>query len=820
MGKVMLITSGLLIAATAINVFISTHENAKYLTEAAKSDLAHLTSSAVSLCQLQAQNTIQKVKSDLIVARLAFDRTSGRDVELQDGKLIVGGRTINGDTEFVDDITRRTGSKCTIFAKQGDQAVRIATSVMDKAGKRVVGTQLSEKVYEEVVRGGRSYTGRAVVVDEWYVTAYEPIRDARGSVVGVLFCGAPEQSPLLHDAMLDQKIGKTGYMYAIDSKGILRVHPAKEGADISNYAFIQEMINKAPKMADGEIGWIVYPWVNKELGDTKERDKIVAYAYFKEWDWIIGVGSYLDEFTAPISKGRNMLLGAGTAVVVVSLLLTFVFSRSISLPIKRLASLSEQIASGDIDVNINIKSQDEIGVLARTFGQLIDYIKYMATAAQNIASNNLTVVVEPRSTKDVLGHAFNGMVTNLRTMVKELSDNAMQLVSAATEIASSAEEMSRGAHQQTDQTGQVSSAVEEMTATIIETSKHAGDASSTARQAAEAAREGATIVAKTMEGMNRIAGVVQESAHTIQDLAKSSDKIGEIIGVIDDIADQTNLLALNAAIEAARAGEQGRGFAVVADEVRKLAERTSKATKEITEMIRGIQQDTEGAVTSMEQGISEVDAGRQLADKAGESLNAILNYAQRVQEMVAQMASASEQQSAASSQIAVNVESIANVTKENASNVGQAAAAAEQLSRQAEGLNTMVGRFKLTGGNTTVVALAKSDHLTYMENLRKTINGQNSISAWKGIDDHACRFGKWYYSDDAAEFKVLPEFLAIADPHKRVHLFGNQAVAALKSGDKARVKEAYGRALAASEEVVKQVDRLLKIVTERVIAKA
>ncbi|MBK7091914.1 MAG: hypothetical protein IPH59_09365 [bacterium] len=126
--------------------------------------------------------------------------------------------------------------------------------------------------------------------------------------------------------------------------------------------------------------------------------------------------------------------------------------------------------------------------------------------------------------------------------------------------------------------------------------------------------------------MNKIASVVQDSAATIQALAKSSDQIGEIISVIDDIADQTNLLALNAAIEAARAGEQGRGFAVVADEVRKLAERTTKATKEITDMIKGIQSDTKGAVVSMEQGIHEVEGGRQLADKAGESLNAILDF--------------------------------------------------------------------------------------------------------------------------------------------------------------------------------------------------
>lgn len=237
-------------------------------------------------------------------------------------------------------------------------------------------------------------------------------------------------------------------------------------------------------------------------------------------------------------------------------------------------------------------------------------------------------------------------------------------------------------------------------------------------------------------------------------------------------------------------------------------------------MIRGIQGDTEGAVGSMNKGILEVESGRKLADQAGDSLKAILTYAQRVQEMVAQMASASEQQSAASRQISENIESISRVTKENADGVAQAAAAAEELSRQAEGLNRMVGRFKLTGGNTTVIALAKSDHIKYMENLRKTISGQSPASAWSGVDDHSCRFGKWYYSEDAAEFKNFPEFRAIADPHQRVHKYGNQAVAALKAADKAQVKEAFGRALSASEEVVSNVEALLRIVTSRVMTKA
>ena len=195
--------------------------------------------------------------------------------------------------------------------------------------------------------------------------------------------------------------------------------------------------------------------------------------------------------------------------------------------------------------------------------------------------------------------------------------------------------------------------------------------------------------------MNRIAEVVRKSAETVQALGKSSDQIGEIVQVIDDIADQTNLLALNAAIEAARAGEQGRGFAVVADEVRKLAERTTKATKEIATMIKQIQKDTSGAVESMEEGTKEVEVGKQLAEKAGKSLQEIIHGAEQVVDIVTQVAAASEEQSSAAEQISKNIESISSVTQESASGIQQIAHASEDLNRLTLNLQELVARFKV-----------------------------------------------------------------------------------------------------------------------------
>ncbi len=296
-----------------------------------------------------------------------------------------------------------------------------------------------------------------------------------------------------------------------------------------------------------------------------------------------------------------------------------------------------------------------------------------------------------------LQRSFDSFTTSIKSVLGQVTEASSAVAGASTQISSSTEEMAAGAQEQTSQAGEVASAVEEMTKTIVENSKRAAETADNARKAKEAAEQGGHVVEETVTGMKRIADVVNRSAGTIRALGKSSHQIGEIIDVIDDIADQTNLLALNAAIEAARAGEQGRGFAVVADEVRKLAERTTKATKEIAVMIRTIQEDTTGAVASMEEGTKEVDNGIGLVDRAGASLRGIVGMIQHLTDMVSQIAAASAQQSSASELISKNVEAISNVTGETAQGTQQIAHAAEDLNRLTERLADLTSQFNIGG---------------------------------------------------------------------------------------------------------------------------
>lgn len=323
-----------------------------------------------------------------------------------------------------------------------------------------------------------------------------------------------------------------------------------------------------------------------------------------------------------------------------------------------------------------------------------------AKALETMATGDLSV----RVTADYKGqHAkikdsINKLGDSLENLVIQLTDAVEATASASAQISSSSEEMAAGAQEQSVQSNEVASAVEQMTTTILQTTKNANGAADNAKNAGNIAKSGGQVVEKTIHGMIRIAEVVNSAAAIVEKLGKNSDQIGEIIQVIDEIADQTNLLALNAAIEAARAGEHGRGFAVVADEVRKLAERTTKATKEIASMIKQIQTDTTGAVSSIKVGNEEVDKGRSLAQEAGTSLKEIITASEKVVDDITQVASASEEQSSTAEQISKSIEGISSVTHQNASTTQQIARAAEDLNNLTVNLQEIINRFKVSKG--------------------------------------------------------------------------------------------------------------------------
>ncbi len=337
--------------------------------------------------------------------------------------------------------------------------------------------------------------------------------------------------------------------------------------------------------------------------------------------------------------------------------------------------------------------------------QLLDILLAPVNEASEVleimAGGNLT----PRMTGDYKGdnqklkNSINSLGDSLSTAIQQVLESATSASNASMEISTSAESLAAASQEQSSQSDEVASAVEEMSRTVTENAMNAGHTSKVAAKNGKIAREGGGVVDQTVSKMRDIANVVKQSAENIEKLGESSKEIGEIISVIDDIADQTNLLALNAAIEAARAGEQGRGFAVVADEVRKLAERTTEATKQIAKMIKGIQSETQEAVTAMKQGSHEVTTGIELADQAGHALEQILESSQEVIDMINQIAAASEQQSSTSEQISHNMTSISSVTAESAKRIEGIAHSSEDMNKLTDHLLELMNQFRVDDGS-------------------------------------------------------------------------------------------------------------------------
>lgn len=343
-------------------------------------------------------------------------------------------------------------------------------------------------------------------------------------------------------------------------------------------------------------------------------------------------------------------------IVLITLFIYYFNKKFIIQPLQDVSNVLNKVSNGDFTVQLNVKSNDEIGMLAKDLNKMVHDIK----ASLDVVANSID-----------------------------------QLASTSAELSSNAEMIAAGAIEQAEQASTTASAVEEVNATVVEVAKNAANVASSANMAKEQVLRGHAIVTETKEMMEKIAETVSHSANTVRALGESSEQIGQIIQVIDDIADQTNLLALNAAIEAARAGEHGRGFAVVADEVRKLAEKTVKATKEIAEMIENIQADTGGAVASMQEGVSQVEEGKRKAEEATAALDQIKESVESVSYEVSQIARATDEQSKATELMAQSVENISKVASENSIASKESAQAVEQLSRLASDLQAMINRFKL-----------------------------------------------------------------------------------------------------------------------------
>jgi methyl-accepting chemotaxis protein len=357
-----------------------------------------------------------------------------------------------------------------------------------------------------------------------------------------------------------------------------------------------------------------------------------------------------------VNNSTITLAAIGAVIALTVVFLGSIVAGAISRPVHQTMQVLQALAAGDLGQSIHVDSTDEIGAM---------------------------------------GAALNQAIRGMADTIQSISGTAEHVANASEEISAAAAQQAQSADHQKDQTSQVATALQEMSSAVLQVSQNASRAAEASRQAAETARRGGSIVDQTLLKMRAIAESVRGTAQKVEDLGKSSDQIGRIVGVINDIADQTNLLALNAAIEAARAGEQGRGFAVVADEVRKLAERTTAATREIGKTIETVQGGTRMAVSAMVDGTQQVEDGVHATHQAGDALKEIINMSKEVGEMITEIAAAATEQSSATEQINNSMDRIATLVAESSYGAQQSAKACQDLSRLASDLRKLVENFRL-----------------------------------------------------------------------------------------------------------------------------
>lgn len=363
-----------------------------------------------------------------------------------------------------------------------------------------------------------------------------------------------------------------------------------------------------------------------------------------------------DTVSAASYTNRVMFTG-GALATLLAVVLALLITRSVTLPVGMMKSAIVEIGkSGDFTRRVNVSGHDEVGETARS---------------------------------------FNDLMGNLQTALHQINGSIDKVFDASQALSSSSRQVAATSAYQSEAASAIAATVEQVTVSINHVAESAQEALKISRSSGGLSDQGSKIIHNTATGMQQIADTVRQTSGSIEELGQQSSQISSIIQVIKEIAEQTNLLALNAAIEAARAGEQGRGFAVVADEVRKLAERTAISTKEISQMIGAIQNTANIAVDSMSSAVDQVSSGAALAQQAGDAINQIKEESNRVIMTVSSISSALAEQSKASEDIAVHVEKVAQMTEENHASTEATADAANNLAQLADSMREAIGRFKV-----------------------------------------------------------------------------------------------------------------------------
>jgi len=557
--------------------------------------------------------------------------------------LHLGSDVLNNNFEEVDEFKQMTAGVATLFVRSGEDYIRVSTSLTKQDGNRAIGTLLdhAHPAYARLM-AGQSYVGRALLFDRSYMTQYTPVRDGSGKVIAVLFVGFDytDAQNAQFANLKHFRIGQTGSLALLDEQSKWLVPPAG----------VQALDQATPAIA----GLAKAPGKGNFWSD-KSEDFYSVVVPFDGGPWSVVASMPTAEIRAVTwSVGIQLAIGSLLAMLIAVGSAIWLL-RSKLAPLGDLVRQAEALGAGDLSVRLNVASNDEIGQLARAFNQMS---QALSTMVEHIRKASQEVNSRAQALSGLSGGAFEGM------------------------------------EQQSGEITSMAGAVEEFSATSLNIADNMGNTERLAQENAQQTRIGRTSMDEASSSLEQIAGALNSTATVINTLGQRSQEIGGIVGVITSIAEQTNLLALNAAIEAARAGEQGRGFAVVADEVRNLASRTRQATDEISGMISSIQQETGNAISTMEQGNVLMQEGLARNANVASALARIDEQSRSAGQQFAAITTATQEQSSTATLLSSNLQSIALANSEQREVVSNLAITAKELEQLAADLRHEVDRFR------------------------------------------------------------------------------------------------------------------------------